>query len=596
LYEDEEDEIAKSPVVPSDDPQFKALEKDMDERNKRAAEKSKRANQLKEEGNAKFSKGDLNGALALYDEAMEFDKMNKSLWNNKSLILFKLGQYQESLNVCDRILEYCEIFEDGFKKSAAECSKALYRRGLAKRELRLFKESLEDLEAAFALNSSSNDIASQVKIGQGLLPKEEVEDNILSRFLQDPPAIENDLIRFLNTGAKKLTFNVFADFCQETIGAVATTIRSKKDIEPHSNRRFISCLRVLIVWLDFEEALGSLLLTKVYNLIDCLNFAHEVIAVLAKISVLPLAQSEIRTNLLRPCSATQLEYILGKISSSLDALVLVSNILYGSNDSHKSKLTSYPGFLDQVISILTKSNDSDFVDKVSTLICNAGFVESLIEPTWNCFLRTSNSSLENALHNLLVLSKTTNHNLPNLPKFLKLFSDRPSLVNKQFFSILQRLPINEETAHEALGISMRILGDISQSVDFRDAALKFIAVLFTKDSSILNLRLANILVDCMCQFKPHKYSTDKTSEGLFRGNLCLMLGQVADRQIFGGLLEVDLRRCIEAVILTLRMDVEGAQRNAGIALSKIGRIEKYKDTIRELKGFESLAQIQLKLK
>ena len=76
----------------------------------------------------------------------------------------------------------------------------------------------------------------------------------------------------------------------------------------------------------------------------------------------------------------------------------------------------------------------------------------------------------------------------------------------------------------------------------------------------------------------------------------MVLGQGADRQFMGGLAAIDLAPALDSVVKTLRMDGdEAVQRNAGVALSKIARLERYKESVRAVNGFESLGQIQLKL-
>jgi F0F1-type ATP synthase membrane subunit b/b' len=58
--------IVAVPMSPETNPALKELEKDIDERNKAAAEKKTKADELKEQGNAAFKKGRAVDTVDLY--------------------------------------------------------------------------------------------------------------------------------------------------------------------------------------------------------------------------------------------------------------------------------------------------------------------------------------------------------------------------------------------------------------------------------------------------------------------------------------------------------------------------------------------------
>jgi len=107
-FTESEDEIEAAeknakPVVPENDPQFKALEKDMNDRNSRMKADRKAANALKERANALMKKKDYYRAIEVYTEALDKNKQGKYLWTNRALAYLKFSKFEECENDCTRI-------------------------------------------------------------------------------------------------------------------------------------------------------------------------------------------------------------------------------------------------------------------------------------------------------------------------------------------------------------------------------------------------------------------------------------------------------------------------------------------------------------
>ena len=68
---DEEEEPETEPIVPKDDPQFKAMEKDIEDRGKKRRADKKKAKELKELGNEALKKCLYKTARKHYTEAVE---------------------------------------------------------------------------------------------------------------------------------------------------------------------------------------------------------------------------------------------------------------------------------------------------------------------------------------------------------------------------------------------------------------------------------------------------------------------------------------------------------------------------------------------
>jgi len=148
---DTESEDEGDPIVPRDNPEFMAMEMDMKERHKKAADKAKTAEKCRQRGNECMKTGDFVGAIEHYDEGLEYKRDNKALWTNKALAELKIFRWHDAVASCNKVIEYTEIFEDGFKKSADPCFKAFTRRAAALRALHRWEEAAEDLEDALRL-------------------------------------------------------------------------------------------------------------------------------------------------------------------------------------------------------------------------------------------------------------------------------------------------------------------------------------------------------------------------------------------------------------------------------------------------------------
>eukprot|EP00425_Heterocapsa_triquetra_P045235 CAMPEP_0195086172 /NCGR_PEP_ID=MMETSP0448-20130528/26371_1 /TAXON_ID=66468 /ORGANISM="Heterocapsa triquestra, Strain CCMP 448" /LENGTH=1109 /DNA_ID=CAMNT_0040119613 /DNA_START=1 /DNA_END=3330 /DNA_ORIENTATION=+ len=146
---DTEDE--GDPIVPKDSPEFQAMEADIKQRHKKTAEKAFTAEKCRDRGNQCMKEGDFVGAIEHYDEGLEYKRDLKALWTNKALAELKVFRWHDAIASCNKVIEYSEIFEEGFKRSADLCFKAFTRRAMALRALHKWSEALEDLEDALKL-------------------------------------------------------------------------------------------------------------------------------------------------------------------------------------------------------------------------------------------------------------------------------------------------------------------------------------------------------------------------------------------------------------------------------------------------------------
>ena len=89
--EDSNDEA--EPILPRDDPNFRAMEADMKERKKKRERDRKEAEELKVKGNEALKKGLYKTANKYYSDALELKKDLLPLYTNRALARLKLEDF-----------------------------------------------------------------------------------------------------------------------------------------------------------------------------------------------------------------------------------------------------------------------------------------------------------------------------------------------------------------------------------------------------------------------------------------------------------------------------------------------------------------------
>jgi len=126
---DESSEAESDPILPKNDPQFQAMEQDFKDRSKTRKRARKQAEDLKLKGNEALKRGLYKSAKQHYSDALELKKDMLELYTNRALACLKLEMPEQVIDDCSRVLEYCEVFDDGYDKQPNLCYKALMRRG-----------------------------------------------------------------------------------------------------------------------------------------------------------------------------------------------------------------------------------------------------------------------------------------------------------------------------------------------------------------------------------------------------------------------------------------------------------------------------------
>lgn len=145
----EEDEDVSMP----DDPQFKAMEMDIQRREKERLKKKKEAEVLKEAGNTLFASKQYKQALEKYNAAVDLIRDEKAYYLNRALCHLLLYDYSAAVKDCNTALDIWEYFEKDRKgkndpKNHKQIYKAFLRRATAYKGLQEFDRALQDVNSA----------------------------------------------------------------------------------------------------------------------------------------------------------------------------------------------------------------------------------------------------------------------------------------------------------------------------------------------------------------------------------------------------------------------------------------------------------------
>jgi tetratricopeptide (TPR) repeat protein len=92
------------------------MEADILDRRKRRTRDRKEAEEFKLSGNHALQRGAYKTAIKYYSDALDLKKDMLCLYTNRALARLKVEEWTGAIDDCTRILEYCEVFHDGFLK------------------------------------------------------------------------------------------------------------------------------------------------------------------------------------------------------------------------------------------------------------------------------------------------------------------------------------------------------------------------------------------------------------------------------------------------------------------------------------------------
>lgn len=90
------------------------MEKDFTDRADKNKRETKQAEEKKVLGNEAMKRGLYKTANKHYNDAVDIKKGIMPIYTNRALARLKLELWQDAYDDCTRVLEYCEVFDDGF--------------------------------------------------------------------------------------------------------------------------------------------------------------------------------------------------------------------------------------------------------------------------------------------------------------------------------------------------------------------------------------------------------------------------------------------------------------------------------------------------
>jgi hypothetical protein len=104
------------------------MEADINDRKKKRLRDLKEAEELKVKGNEALKKGLYKTANKYYSDALDLKKDLLPLYTNRALARLKLEDFTGVIDDCTRLIEYNEVFNEGFTQQRDLCFKAFMRR------------------------------------------------------------------------------------------------------------------------------------------------------------------------------------------------------------------------------------------------------------------------------------------------------------------------------------------------------------------------------------------------------------------------------------------------------------------------------------
>ncbi|WIA44309.1 hypothetical protein OEZ86_007106 [Tetradesmus obliquus] len=162
---DEEDDMFNS--IPPNNPAFRAMERDINDRHARMVEQRQIAERQRQAGNAAFKAQQYSEALRCYQAGLEVQRHSMALHANAAAAALKLQCYVQALEHCDKVLHLADVLHN--MPQHPLCVKALQRRAAARQALGQHSKAVEDLTAAAAMLPGDKELTEQLARAQLLL-------------------------------------------------------------------------------------------------------------------------------------------------------------------------------------------------------------------------------------------------------------------------------------------------------------------------------------------------------------------------------------------------------------------------------------------
>jgi len=212
-------------------------------------ERTKYAQDIKSKGGAAFGKQDYETAADLYQEAAEYvfdDEEDEPVpdddlplyiacWSNAALCRLKLKDWVAAVKACDVAMK--KLPSDDYNESNSRV-KLLYRRGLARMNLGMLKESQKDLMAAYKLDNANKDVKRAMKQLKETLAKEKAKQKKAFGGFLGKVSMYDDKTDVIAPNAKGDNPHVFFNMKQGDDDLGRIVMQLYKDITPKTAENF----------------------------------------------------------------------------------------------------------------------------------------------------------------------------------------------------------------------------------------------------------------------------------------------------------------------------------------------------------------------
>lgn len=160
--DDEEDDLINS-MAPNT-AEFKALEKDIEERHRKMVEARQIAERCRVRGNDAFKAKQWSEALRCYQEGIDSERTNMTLHANAAMAALRIQCYVQAVEHCDKVLHIADFLHNNLRDPL--CVKAYQRRATAYSALQQPGRAVADLQAALDLEPGDAELQKQMAKAQ----------------------------------------------------------------------------------------------------------------------------------------------------------------------------------------------------------------------------------------------------------------------------------------------------------------------------------------------------------------------------------------------------------------------------------------------
>lgn len=617
-FEDEEDEpVEEEFVPPANDPNFKALELDIKQRANLRKQSKLQAEKLKEKGNNFYREGKYRNALLAYEEALNCKKDWLVLYTNAAITRIKLEDYDGAIKDCVRVLDYCEVFEDGYEKSAESCFKALSRKAMAHCGLNQFSEAVSALQTALTLkeDEEARTLLERCKADAALLPQ--VEANPIE--ISDAEAI----IQELQTEEQVIEFNANGGGA-----AVVKAIWETKDENALKVLEHLTGTEVRWYYLSFlvkpvydKRRTGAVvLLQALERSVKDVVFAKRIVDILA----IAIEHREMRQNIVKHSAFTkgkkfvklfyELFFNLPRDIPLLQAALLMLSNLSLTVYVTPLNRTPNPGSLkslilnswEQFLELATRLAQSETCSELMALLCNISTEKALQEMLLaqqgllsmaiiTVMTSTNSLALERALGLLTNCCSSADLETytqplataayPGCSRMLGLAKSTPEISRRSLLLLVKLLTRNPEVIQQlkADDTSKRAVINGLDNEATVDASTKILA-LACADSEFAQEIDAPKIVALALYTLDVFLTTSKLEERAT--NLSSLLSRLAECQPLD-----QFKSLIEPMVNIIRDKTGPTRKNCGVAVAKFAKSPENLEELRRVHGIEVLSSV-----